>query len=166
MNKLTGSDPLPGGLLRARRFYMNKAMKIALAVIAVVGAAVAGLIYMNWNTFVPIAAMGINYVRYLNAPKGELTVETAQGFDGAPAASNSRTPTKDDGDWPSYNKTLTSDRFSALNEINRENAGRLQVLCTYDTGIYTGFNTGILAVNGALLFSTQYDTFSLSLIHI
>jgi alcohol dehydrogenase (cytochrome c) len=48
-----------------------------------------------------------------------------------------------------------------LSEINRENAGRLQVLCTYDTGIYTGFNTGILAVNGALLFSTQYDTFSI-----
>jgi len=140
---------------------MNKAMKIGLVTIAVVGAAVAGTIYMNWNAFVPIAAMGINYVRYLNAPKGELTVETAPGFDGATAASGSRSPTKDDGDWPSYNKSLTSDRFSPLSEINRENAGRLQVLCTYDTGIYTGFNTGILAVNGALLFSTQYDTFSI-----
>ena len=114
---------------------MNKAMKIGLATIAVVGVAVAGAIYMNWNTFVPITAMGFNYVRYLNAPKGELTVETAPGFDDAPTASISRSPTTDDGDWPSYNKTLTSDRFSALTEINRENADRLQVLCTYDTGI-------------------------------
>src|ERR1700752_3492078 len=137
---------------------MSKALKIGLATIAVVGVVVAGAIYMNWNTFVPIAAMGFNYVRYLDAPKGELTVETAPGFDEAPTRI-SRSRTKDAGDWPSYNKTLTSDRFSALNEINRENAGRLQVLCTYDTGIYTGFNSGILAVNGALLFSTQYDTF-------
>src|SRR6201988_2256044 len=138
---------------------MKKATKIVLGVTAVFGAAVAGSIYANWNAFVPIAAMGINYLRYLNAPKGELTVETAPDFNEAPAASTSRSPTKDAGDWPSYNKTLTSDRFSALNEINRENVGRLQVLCTYDTGIYTGFNSGILAVNGALLFSTQYDTF-------
>jgi alcohol dehydrogenase (cytochrome c) len=140
---------------------MSKAMKIGLAIMGVVGVAVAGAIYMNWNAFVPIAAMGINYVRYLNAPKGELTVETAPGFDDVPTASIARSPTKDAGDWPSYNKTLTSDRFSALDEINRENAGGLQVLCTYDTGIYTGFNTGILAVNGALLFSTQFDTFSI-----
>src|SRR5215813_6243068 len=107
---------------------MNMAMKIGLAVIAIVGVAVAGVIYMNWNNFVPIAAMGINYVRYLNAPKGELTVETAPGFNDSSAASTSRSPTKDAGDWPSYNKTLTSDRFSALNEISRENAGRLKVI--------------------------------------
>src|ERR1700757_2341952 len=99
---------VPGGLLRGRRSHMNKAIKIGLATIAVVGVAVAAAIYMNWNTFVPIAAMGFNYVRYLNAPKGELTVETAPGFDDAPAASTSQSPTKDAEDWPSYNKTLTS----------------------------------------------------------
>src|SRR5215470_20101409 len=110
---------------------MNKATRIGLAAIAVIGVAVAGTIYTNWNTFVPIAAMGINYVRYLNAPKGELTVETAPGVDDVATASTPRSPTKDAGDWPSYNRTLTSACFSALHEINRENAGRLQVLCTY-----------------------------------
>ena len=37
---------------------MNKAMRIGLATILVVGVAVAGVIYTNWNAFVPIAAMG------------------------------------------------------------------------------------------------------------
>ncbi|MGD9543016.1 MAG: pyrroloquinoline quinone-dependent dehydrogenase [Methylocystis sp.] len=140
---------------------MKKATKIAIGVTAVVGVAAAGAIYANWNAFVPIAAMGINYVRYLNAPKGELIVETAQDFDAAHTAAAARPVPPDDGLWPSYNKTLTSDRFSSLNEINRENAARLKVLCTYDTGQYTGFNSGLLMVEGALLFATEYDTFSI-----
>ena len=139
---------------------MNKAAKIAIGVTAAVGIAVAGTIVANWNAFVPIAAMGINYVRYLNAPRGELTVETAEGFDAANTGPARSLP-PDDGLWPSYNKTLTSDRFSSLNEINRENAGQLKVLCTYDTGQYTGFNSGLLLVDGALLFATEYDTFSI-----
>jgi alcohol dehydrogenase (cytochrome c) len=69
---------------------MKKATKIALGATAVVGAAVAGAIYANWNAFVPIAAMGINYLRYLNAPNGELTVETVQGFDGSKTAAAPR----------------------------------------------------------------------------
>ena len=105
--------------------------------------------------------MGINYVRYLNAPKGELTVETAQDLDGTIAVPGIRPLPPDDGLWPSYNKTLTSDRFSSLNEIDRENVGRLKVLCTYDTGQYTGFNSGLVMVGGALLFATEYDTFSI-----
>ncbi|MGJ0452809.1 MAG: pyrroloquinoline quinone-dependent dehydrogenase [Methylocystis sp.] len=139
---------------------MNKAAKIAIGVTAAVSIAVAGTIVANWNAFVPIAAMGINYVRYLNAPRGELTVETAEGFDAANTGPARSLP-PDDGLWPSYNKTLTSDRFSSLNEINRENAGQLKVLCTYDTGQYTGFNSGLLLVDGALLFATEYDTFSI-----
>ena len=105
--------------------------------------------------------MGINYLRYLNAPKGELTVETAPGFDGANSAAAARSPPPDDGLWPSYNKTLDSNRFSSLTEINRENADRLKVLCTYDTHQYTGFNSGLLMVDGALLFATEHDTYSI-----
>ncbi len=138
---------------------MRTSVKLA-AGLAAVGVAVAVAIYANWNAFVPIAAMGINYVRYLNAPKGELTVETAQDLAAAktPVASAAA---PDDGLWSSYNKTLASDRFSSLKEINRENAGRLKVLCTYDTGQYTGFNSGLLMVDGALLFATEHDTFSI-----
>ena len=139
---------------------MKRATIFALGVAAIASAAAAVTIYANWNAFVPIAAMGINYVRYLNAPAGELTVETAPGFDGAKVTAAERSSSPDDGLWPSYNKTLASDRFSSLNEINRENADRLKVLCTYDTHQYTGFNSGLLMVDGALLFATDHDTYS------
>jgi len=134
---------------------MKRATIFALGVAAIASAAAAVTIYANWNAFVPTAAMGINYLRYLKAPKGELTVETAQGFDGANSVAAVRSPPPDDGLWPSYNKTLASDRFSSLKEINRENADRLKVLCTYDTHQYTGFNSGLLMVDGALLFATN-----------
>src|SRR5262249_51173085 len=66
------------------------------------------------------------------------------------------------GDWPSYNKTLTSNRFSELSQINRANAEKLKILCTYDSGQYTGFNSGLLEVDGALIFVTAFDIFSIN----
>ncbi len=139
---------------------MKRATIFARGVAAIASAAAAVTIYANWNAFVPIAAMGINYLRYLNAPAGKLMVETAPGFDGANVTAAERSSPPDDGLWPSYNKTLASDRFSSLNEINRENADRLKVLCTYDTHQYTGFNSGLVMVDGALLFATEHDTYS------
>lgn len=64
-------------------------------------------------------------------------------------------------DWPSYNKTLTSERYSPLNQINRQNVGKLRVLCTYDTRQYTSFEDGPIVVNGALIGTTEHDIFSL-----
>jgi alcohol dehydrogenase (cytochrome c) len=140
---------------------MKRATIFALGVAAIASAAAAVTIYANWNAFVPITAMGINYLRYLNAPAGKLMVETAPGFDGANSVAAVRSPPPDDGLWPSYNKTLDSNRFSSLTEINRENADLLKVLCTYDTHQYTGFNSGLLMVDGALLFATEHDTYSI-----
>ena len=57
-----------------------------------------------------------------------------EGGAGAGPAPTSTAPAPTEGDWPSYNKTLTSNRFSALNQINNQNADKLKVLCTYDTG--------------------------------
>jgi alcohol dehydrogenase (cytochrome c) len=140
---------------------MKKAATIALAIAAALGVAAGIAIYMHWNAFVPIASMGINYWRYLDAPAGALTIETAPDFHTVQKIANARPAPPDDGSWPSYNKTLTSDRFSSLTEIDRSNAGRLKVLCTYDTGRYTGFNSGLVMVRGALLFATAYDTISI-----
>jgi len=64
-------------------------------------------------------------------------------------------------DWPSYNRTLTSERFAGLDTINRKNVGTLKVLCSYDTGEQTGFQTGLLQVGGALFATTEHDTFSI-----
>lgn len=131
----------------------------------------AGVAYANWDSAVPLVAMGINYVRYLSAPAGTLTTELASGPQGAmPALSKApkatllapdQTPGATADDWPSYNKTLTSNRFATLDQINTSNVRSLRVLCTYDTGQYTGFTSGLLEVDGALIAVTEYDIFSI-----
>jgi alcohol dehydrogenase (cytochrome c) len=134
--------------------------RIWLGGAAVVAIAAAAFVYEDFDNLVPVAALGVNYFRFMDAPKGALTLETAPG--GAETPKEGRAvvepPSKD---WPSYNRTVASDRFASETEITAANAGKLQVLCTYDTGQYTGFNTGLLEVDGALLFTTEYDTFSI-----
>jgi alcohol dehydrogenase (cytochrome c) len=136
-------------------------------VAVVAGLVVAGFLYEYWNQAVPVAAMGINYVRYLSAPAGTLVTEAAATTTGAAPVSPVTGPGRDlkagagDDSWPSYNKTLTSNRFSGLREINKANVGTLKVLCTYDTGQYTGFTSGLIEVNGALIGVTEYDIFSI-----
>lgn len=128
-----------------------------IAVIAVAGLV---LVYTYWNTeVVPLGSMAVNYVRYLHAPKGTITTELAQGYTPARVATTASAAAT--GDWPSYNRTLTSERFSDLSAINTSNVGKLKVLCTYDTHRHTGFTTDLLEVNGALVFSTEYDIFSI-----
>jgi alcohol dehydrogenase (cytochrome c) len=139
-----------------------------LIAIVVVGIAVGGLSYAYWDETVQIASMAINYVRYWSAPVGTLETEVAQT--GAAAQPSAPTPSPSprgasgggtEADWPSYNKTLKSERFSELGQINRTNADKLKVLCTYDTRQYTGFTSGLLEVNGALIFVTAFDIFSI-----
>ncbi len=150
-----------------------KTISIILSAIVAVGLIAGGWVYVYWDTAVPIAAMAINYVRYFSAPAGSLTTEEAAVTDakpvstpGAAVAKAARvvadaTPGAEPGNWPSYNKTLTSDRFSALKGINKGNVGGLKVLCSYDTKQYTGFTSGLLEVNGALIAVTEYDIISL-----
>ncbi|MDE2362264.1 MAG: PQQ-binding-like beta-propeller repeat protein [Hyphomicrobiales bacterium] len=131
----------------------------AIGVAALVAVAAIGLYaYNNMNTVIGFASLGLNYLRYMNAPKGAIVVEANP--EAAPAAAPRAAPQTDD-DWRSYNKTLTSQRFAALAEINRDNVGRMKALCTYDTGQYTGFNSGLLLVEGKLLFATEYDTIAI-----
>ena len=66
-----------------------------------------------------------------------------------------------DRDWPSYNRTVTSERFSPLAEINRDTVKGLKVLCTYDTGMQVSFQTGLIKVGRALYGTAGGDTFSL-----
>src|SRR5215467_12046948 len=135
-----------------------------LSAIVVVGIAIAGLAYfVFWDLTVKIGSMTINYMRYWSAPAGTLETEVAQTGTTAqsPTSTASALPqialSGTAGDWPSYNKTLTSNRFSELSQINRTNAEKLKVLCTYDTGQFTGFNSGLLEVDGALIFVTAFD---------
>ena len=64
-------------------------------------------------------------------------------------------------DWPSYNHTLTSERFATLDTIDSKNVTGLKVLCSFDTGEQTSFQTGLIEVDGALFAATEHDTFSI-----
>jgi alcohol dehydrogenase (cytochrome c) len=99
----------------------------------------------------------------LNAPPGTLTTEANAAYKApaAPAAAAGAAPGATAGDWPSYNKTLTSERFSDLGQINTQNVGKLKVLCTYDTKQFTACETGLSMVEGALIGTTEFDIFSI-----
>ena len=149
---------------------MGRTMNFVAGGVLVAGAVAAATLFANWDEAVQIVAMGVSrYFSYMRAaaPKGTISIEVAEGSkqqtpirQNSPAQGNGTNPEQDD--WPSYNKTLTSSRFSPLNQITPANAGNLKVICTYDTGQYTGFNSGILEVDGALIFTTQYDIFSIN----
>ena len=65
-----------------------------------------------------------------------------------------------DNDWPSYNRSLTSERYVSATEVNRANVAGLKVTCSYDTGIKTSFQTGPIVVDGTLYFTTEKGVFA------
>src|SRR5277367_1320154 len=97
----------------------------------------------------------------LFAPPGAVATETNPNYKSAAAPAPVAPPSPAAADWPSYNKTLTSERFSDLSQINTANVPRLKVLCTYETGRLTSFETGLIMVESALIGTTEYDIFSI-----
>jgi len=151
--------------------YM-KYIKTYAAITVVAGAAAITTLYVKWDQAVPLVAMAVNYVRSWSAPPGTLSVESSVALPSTvvnpapspPATSlaNPPPPAITADDWPSYNKTLTSERFSPLSQISVWNVRRLKILCAYDTQQHTSFETGPLMVNGALIATTEHDIFSLN----
>jgi alcohol dehydrogenase (cytochrome c) len=98
----------------------------------------------------------------LFAPPGAVATEANPNYKGAAAPAPAVPPSPAAADWPSYNKTLTSERFSDLSQINTKNVAKLKVLCSYDTGRLTSFETGPIMVEGALIGTTEFDIFSIN----
>ena len=97
----------------------------------------------------------------LFAPPGAVATETNPNYKGSAAPAPAAPAPATSADWPSYNKTLTSERFSDLSQINTKNVAKLKVLCTYDTWRLTSFETGPIMVEGALIGTTEFDIFSI-----
>jgi alcohol dehydrogenase (cytochrome c) len=64
-------------------------------------------------------------------------------------------------DWPSYNRTPSSDRFAPLTQINKSNVGRLKQLCVYDLNVDTNFQTGPIVVGRTLYATTDKEIVAL-----
>ncbi len=138
-----------------------------LALVALVAAgvgAMAALYFTHPVQVGEVAGAVRSTLLSFNEPPGSVTIEKNPAYT-APAASPSpaapTTPGAAGGDWPSYNKTLTTERYSELSQINTNNVGKLKVLCTYDTKQYAAFESGLLMVEGALIGTTEFDIFSI-----
>jgi alcohol dehydrogenase (cytochrome c) len=64
-------------------------------------------------------------------------------------------------DWPSYNRTLTSERYVPLDQINRANVAGLKQVCVYDLNVDTSFQTGPIVIGRTLYGTTETDTFAI-----
>jgi alcohol dehydrogenase (cytochrome c) len=116
----------------------------------------------------PIVALGLvfNTLASVNNPKGSAVVEvrgdaTPASAGAAAAAVETNAQALDAGSWPSYNRTLTSQRYSPLTQINTQTVRGLKVICSYDTHVREAFETGPLLIDGALIGTTAFDIFSI-----
>lgn len=146
---------------------LNKPFRYLVLIFAGFIIAVALFSLRHW--LVPMVSLGRGLFMDVTHPTGTLTLETAPNFipdqnntkqtgqtsDTSPANQTSH-------DWPSFNRTLTGERFTPLTEINNDSVHSLKVLCSYDTGQYSIFQTGLLMVDGMLIGTTERDIFSLN----
>src|SRR5262245_52435566 len=121
-----------------------KKILIVIGALAVIGAAIGGALYLALPVQMStIGGLMRNYVLSIGAPPGTATTELNAAYQAPPSPSpDAPVSNASTGDWPSYNRTVTSDRFSPLREINTANVGGLKVLCTYDVGGYVAFESG------------------------
>ncbi len=147
-----------------RKFIVGAGAIIVIAIVA------AGALYVAFPVpMTTYGGMGLNYLKSLNAPAGTLSTETNPAYQTPPVAAVPSPPLVDAawpnaavGDWPSYNRTPTSQRYSPLTEINTKNVANLKVLCTYDVREITAFESGLIMVDGALIGTTEHYIFSIN----
>jgi alcohol dehydrogenase (cytochrome c) len=143
--------------MRPRRDYV---ILILIAIAAGAGGAGIAFFVANKNQVEVAVGETRSGLLSMRAPPGTITIEMNPAYKGAATPAAAVGPSPAAADWPSYNKTLSSERFSELSQINTKNVGKLKVLCTYDTGRFTSFETGLLMVQGSLIGTTEFDIFS------
>src|SRR5271170_7187544 len=148
---------------------MIKKLSIIAGALFVAGLAIAGILYVTFPIeMTTYGGMGLNYLRTLSTPAGTVSTEANPAYKvieaAAPAApsADSAWPNAAAGDWPSYNRTPSSQRYSPLTQITTKNVSELKVLCTYDLGEFTSFEASLIMVDNALIGSTEYDIFSIN----
>jgi alcohol dehydrogenase (cytochrome c) len=147
---------------------MGRGTEIAIIALVALGAAGVGAgaaLYFAFPNQVQFAGgEAREEVLSLNAPPGALKMEQNAAFKAAaaPTPASAAAPAPSQEDWPTYNKTLTTERFSNLSQINTSNVDKLKVLCTYNTHTFSSFEAGLIMVEGALIGTTEYDIFSIN----
>jgi len=60
-------------------------------------------------------------------------------------------------DWPSYNRTVSSDRYVPFDQINKANVARLKQLCVYDLNVDGSFQTGPIVIGRTMYLTTDKE---------
>ena len=145
---------------------MKKKLFLIAVALVVIGAATGGALYYAYPVQVSLfAAMTRNYILSWSAPRGTTTTELNAAYKDARALAltpAAEAPSDSAGDWPSYNRTLASERYSQLSQINTKNVEKLKVSCTYDIGQFAAFASGLIMVENALIGTTEFDIFSIN----
>lgn len=63
--------------------------------------------------------------------------------------------------WMMYNKGYRAERYSTLDEINTDNAGRLRPVCMFQLGELGTFSTGPVVYDGILYATTHLGTYAI-----
>jgi alcohol dehydrogenase (cytochrome c) len=140
--------------------------RIVVAVLGVIAVGILSLVLSGWSP-ITFAGWAWNTFRSANNSPGTLVSERRGGGratavtmpDSGNALAEEQQP--DAAGWSSYNRTLTSQRYSPLKQINTKTAAALRVLCSYDTRQRESFETGPILVAGALIATTAFDVFSI-----
>jgi alcohol dehydrogenase (cytochrome c) len=64
-------------------------------------------------------------------------------------------------DWPSYNRTLTSERYAPLDQINKTNVSRLKQLCVFDLDVDVSFQAGPLVIGRTMYVTADRETLAI-----
>jgi alcohol dehydrogenase (cytochrome c) len=64
-------------------------------------------------------------------------------------------------DWPMYNRDYASTRFSGLTDITAKNVSTLKQVCSYVLPEKVMFESGLVAVNGTMYFTTFEYTYAI-----
>jgi PQQ-dependent dehydrogenase (methanol/ethanol family) len=67
----------------------------------------------------------------------------------------------DETQWLMYNKSLTGQRYSALDQINAGNAAALSPVCIFQPAEIGSFQTAPVVYRGVLYFTTPWNTFAI-----
>ena len=141
-----------------------KKILIIIGVLIVAGAVIGGGLYLAFPVQMStIGGLSRNYLLTLSTPAGTVDTEMNAAYQAPAPPTPAAAPSSDAavGDWPSYNRTVTSQRYSQLSQINTKNVAKLKVLCTYDVDQIAAFESGLIMVNNALIGTTEFDIFSL-----
>jgi alcohol dehydrogenase (cytochrome c) len=102
-----------------------------------------------------------SYLAFLKPPtvpreRGEFRLERGPAFTVRQAVGAER-----DGEWLTYNRSLSGERFAPLASIHRQNVAGLREACRFRTGERTPMQSGPIVVNGTLYLTTAEHTYAI-----